>query len=443
MTVRCALVLTVLLPIGCGEHDRVADRSEPRDRDAAVAAIGLDAERWERVRSMASVPELPADPTNRFADDPRAVTLGHHLFFDPRLSRDGSVSCATCHDPARDFTDGLAVARGLGTSTRNTPTVLNTAYQRWLTWDGRSDSLWAQALEPMENHLEMGGDRVSILRTVHRDPGLRAAYESLFGPLPTVLAGDALPERARPRRDGGMDELAKAWAGIDEDDRAALTDAFVNLGKALGAYQRQLRSADAPFDRFVAAVERGEVASPDFPSEAVEGLALFVGEAGCWECHAGPMLTTGAFHDIGVPPVAGGMPTDAGRFDGARVVAADPFNAAGAHSDATGGPKARLVRSLVNSPDNWGRFRTPSLREVSRTAPYMHEGRFETLADVVRFYSTLEGAVQLDHHQETVLTPLGLTDAEQAALVRFLETLDGAPLLPELARPPRTPLQEP
>ncbi|MEC9157618.1 MAG: hypothetical protein VYB77_05775, partial [Planctomycetota bacterium] len=154
------------------------------------------------------------------------------------------------------------------------------------------------------------------------------------------------------------------------------------------------------------------------------------------ECHAGPMITTGEFHNIGVPPVAGGMPTDSGRHAGTSIVKRDPFNAAGEWSDHPEGGRARMVRTLVETPDNWGRFRTPSLREVSRTAPYMHEGRFETLEDVVRFYSTLEGAVQLDHHQESVLEPLHLDDEEVAQLVAFLESLDGQPVDPAFASAP-------
>ncbi|MCH2144848.1 MAG: hypothetical protein MK082_06840 [Phycisphaerales bacterium] len=419
--------------VGCGEPPE--SKPSPEARAELLEELGFSPGQWRRVLSMAEVPDLPPDPTNRLADDTMAAEFGHHLFFDPRLSGNGRVSCATCHDPALDFTDGRRVSIGVSENIRNAPTVLNTAYHRWLTWDGRADSLWAQALEPLENDVEMGGDRVAILRTVAADPELSARYESLFGPLPE-LASDRVPEHARPRRDGGRDEWSDAWETIDPDLQARITSAFVNLGKAMGAYQRRLVSADAPFDRFVAAVERGERPGEAFPAEAVRGLDLFSGDAGCWECHAGPMLTTGAFHDIGIPPVAGGMPTDAGRFTGADIVKADPFNATGSHSDDREGVRARLVRSLVNSPDNWGRFRTPSLREVSRTAPYMHEGRFGSLADVVRFYSTLEGAVQLDHHQETVLSPLDLTEQDQAALVRFLQTLDGRPLEPRFAAPP-------
>ena len=166
---------------------------------------------------------------------------------------------------------------------------------------------------------------------------------------------------------------------------------------------------------------------------------MFSGDAGCWECHAGPMITTGEFHNIGIPPVAGGMPTDSGRFAGATIVKQDPFNASGAYSDHTQGPRGRLVRTLIETPENWGRFRTPSLREVSQTAPYMHEGRFDTLEEVVRFYSTLEGASQLDHHQELVLEPLGLSDQEVQDLVAFLESLDGTPLEPRFAGAPPNP----
>jgi len=431
------------LLLSCTAFSIVAGCGEPADPQSASGSragpthedLGLSDTQWARVEAMALVPELPFDPTNRHEPDQAAVEFGHRLFFESGLSGSGTVSCATCHDPARAFTDGLPVALGAGTNRRNTPTVLNVAHQRWLTWDGRADSLWSQALEPMENLVEMAGDRVQILRTIAESPELLEGYRATFGPLPEL---DGLPAHARPRLDGGTDDWSRAWDEIDPGRREAITAAFVNLGKALGAYQRRLVSVDSAFDRFVADVSRGVPHDRDsFGEAALRGLELFTGDAGCWECHAGPMMTTGAFHDIGVPPVAGGMPTDAGRYDGAKVVRNDPFNAAGSWSDRSDGVEARLVRSLVNSPDNWGRFRTPSLREVARTAPYMHEGRFKTLAEVVRFYSTLEGAVRLDHHQEMVLSPLDLSEEDQAALVAFLETLDGRLLEPDLAADPR------
>ena len=407
------------------------DLSGVRDRHG----VELTADTWDRIRQMAEVPALRPNPTNRMADDLEAARLGHRLFFEPGFSVDGTVSCASCHDPDRAFTDGLAVAQGIEPNARNTPTVLNAAHQRWLTWDGRSDSLWAQALEPMENDREMAGDRLSIVRTVRDDESLATAYESLFGPLPELP--DSLPQRARPRRDGRSDALSDAWADLDPRTRDDIDHVFVNLGKSLGAYQRKLLSGNAPFDRFVSAVDSGRyLPMDDFDDAAVRGLELFAGEAGCWSCHAGPMLTTGEFHNIGIPPVAGGMPTDSGRYEAVQLLKDDPFNAAGRYSDDTTGPEARLVRGLIDSPENWGRFRTPSLREVARTAPYMHEGRFETLEEVLRFYSTLEGAVQLDHHQEKVLEPLDLSDSEIADLTAFLHSLSGSPTTPEFAGSP-------
>ncbi len=189
--------------VGCGEPPE--SKPSPEARAELLEELGFSPGQWRRVLSMAEVPDLPPDPTNRLADDTMAAEFGHHLFFDPRLSGNGRVSCATCHDPALDFTDGRRVSIGVSENIRNAPTVLNTAYHRWLTWDGRADSLWAQALEPLENDVEMGGDRVAILRTVAADPELSARYESLFGPLPE-LASDRVPEHARPRRDGGRDE---------------------------------------------------------------------------------------------------------------------------------------------------------------------------------------------------------------------------------------------
>ena len=434
---RMMIGLSLFVLWGCGDTKPIA--SVPPAPDLAGVrshhGVELTPETWGRIRQMAEVPPLRENTTNRMAENIDAARLGQHLFFEPRLSFDGNVSCATCHDPALAFTDGLRVAQGIGENARNTPTVLNAAHHRWLTWDGRSDSLWAQALEPMENDLEMAGDRLSIVRTVINDPELSRAYEALFGPLPELSA--TLPERARPRRDGRKDALTKAWFGLDETTRSTVDDVFVNLGKALGAYQRRLLSGDAPFDRFVASVDAGRYEPQfEFNDDAVRGLGLFAGEAGCWACHAGPMLTTGEFHNIGIPPVAGGMPTDSGRYEAVQLLKADPFNAAGVHSDDTGGSNARLVRGLIDSPENWGRFRTPSLREVARTAPYMHEGRFQTLEEVLRFYSTLEGAVQLDHHQEEVLVPLGLSDSEIADLSAFLRGLNGTPLEPEFAASP-------
>ena len=140
---------------------------------------------------------------------------------------------------------------------------------------------------------------------------------------------------------------------------------------------------------------------------------------------------------IGVAPLGGGAPTDPGRHAGAALVARDPFNALGIHSDARGGEAADKLELLARAPRNWGEFKTPTLRNTARTAPYMHQGQMATLHDVLRYYSTLEGMVQLGHHQESILVPLKLADGELDDLVAFLESLTDVELDPTLLAAPR------
>jgi cytochrome c peroxidase len=197
-------------------------------------------------------------------------------------------------------------------------------------------------------------------------------------------------------------------------------------------------SDDSPFDRFVSAVRAGDASGGGhLVGAAVRGLKLFVGKANCRLCHSGPNFTDGEFHNTGVPPRSGDLPHDSGRFGGVQRLKLDEFNSAGHFSDDYEGSIASRTRSLANGADNWGRFKTPSLRNVALTGPYMHEGRFKTLTEVLEFYSTLEGAVQLDHHREQVLKPLGLTAGEISDLEAFLRSLTDADLPAELLQAPK------
>ena len=402
--------------------------------EAEVASAVLDDKVARRILRASPLPPMPADPTNRVADDPDAVRLGHWLFFDERLSGTGTFSCASCHDPAKGFADGLPVAFAVGEGTRHTQSLLNVGHHRWIGWDGRSDSLWSQALRPMEHPAEMAGDRLAIARLFGEDPRLRAAYEGVFGALPVDVSG--LPEHGRPGKD---EALAAAWDSIDPETQQAIMEMMANIGKAIAAYQRKLENRDAPFDRYVEALREKTPVDGIMSPEAEAGMNLFFGRAECWECHAGPLFSDGEFHNIGIPPRGGGLPRDAGRFMGARIVKADPFNAAGTFSDASEGPWATTVRQTRIDPETWGAFKTPSLRGVEKTAPYMHAGQFQTLEEVIDFYSTLEGAVQLDHHQQEVLQPLNLTGEEARDLAAFLRSMSGKPLPGDLLRPPREP----
>ncbi|MBL8879679.1 MAG: c-type cytochrome [Phycisphaerales bacterium] len=392
----------------------------------------------KRILEFSQLGAVPPDPTNRVADSLEAAQFGQRLFFSRWLASDMNTSCATCHMPERYFTDGDRVGRGVGVGTRNTPTLINSAYQRWQFWDGRSDTLWSQALHPIETPHEMNGSRVSAVLMVASDERLRADYERVFGALPDLSSAVRFPRGARPGADAG--EAAKtAWHGMAEQDRESVNQIFSHLGKALAAYERKLVGRGAAFDRFVDGLREGNPEKQQaISAAAIRGLRLFIGEAGCRNCHFGSRFSSGEFHDTSVPPADGGVPRDAGRFDGVRKLRDDPFNAAGRFSDDPKGALAERTMAASAPPESWGQFKVPSLRNVAKTAPYMHEGQFATLRDVVRFYSTRENAVPAGHHpQETILRPLRLTNEQIDDLVAFLETLTDQQIAdPQWLKPP-------
>ena len=356
----------------------------------------IDAPTRERLLRLGPLPAPPKDPTNRWSDDADAADLGRWLFHEPRLSADGSVSCATCHRGDHGFAEPRAITRGLGPGTRHSQSLLNAAHQRWLTWDGRADSLWSQALHPFLSADEMGLSPSQVVDRLRRIEPLRSRFEKVFGPLPNA------------------------------SDEEGVRRAFVQVGKAIGAFERRLVTGPAPFDRWLERLRSGDAAPVEgFDAAAIRGAALFAGRADCVRCHSGPLLSDGEFHMIGVPSAGAAMPTDRGRLDGIDRLQVDPFNAAGAFSDERDGARARVTKATRRDPDAWGRFRTPSLRAAAATPPYMHQGQLATLGDVVRFYDTLEGATDLDHHGERVLEPLGLSEAQRHDLVAFLRGVQG------------------
>jgi len=362
-------------------------------------------ERVLRSLSLASLKE-PSDPSNRYARDPAAARLGRALFFDARLSANGKVSCSACHDPRRDFQDGRRVGRGLGLTKRRTMAIVGAAEQTWLFWDGRKDSLWSQALGPIESPVEHGFTRVEVVRSVTRL--YRRRYERVFGPLPELTR---VPPRGSPL---GDPEARRAWARMAPRDRRAVNRAFANAGKAIAAYETQLRFGPARFDRYVA----GEA---ELTGQELAGLRLFIGEAHCISCHSRPLFTNGEFHNTGVRPNG----EDAGRADGVEQVVRDEFNCLGPYSDA---PAADCAVRFVprDSSRLLGAFKPPSLRNVTRNAPYMHAGELSTLGAVLRHYNRARPAAV--GHSE--LHPLNLSDAQLASLIAFLGTLESPVLTP-------------
>jgi cytochrome c peroxidase len=389
-------------------------------------------EEVERILQHSPLGDPPPDPTNAQAESPAAARLGQALFFDPRFSGSGKVSCSVCHDPSRGLGDGTSLSKTFPLE-RNVPTLWNVAYQRWFFWDGRADSLWSQALHPLENPREHNGSRLSFLRLVASDGPLRAAYERVFG----TLIGGADPGRFPPSG-GPQSGLAsgperKSWDSLPAEDQVRVNRFFSNLGKALEAYERRLLSRRSPFDRFVEGLRAGDRTKTNaLPPEAKRGLRIFVGKGNCRICHSGPGFSDGEFHNLGIPPLRGGP--EPLRFAGLEAVQRDPFNGKSTFSDdpAEG---AKKLDSLVHLPDTWGQVKTPGLRNVARTAPYMHQGQFKTLEQVVHFYSTLQGMLQAGHHERTIVLPLFLEPSESKALVAFLESLTDEDVDPNLLRP--------
>lgn len=402
----------------------------------AEEPVVFTAEERAILLELSPVPDPPADPTNAVYEDPAAARLGQALFFDARLSADGSISCASCHEPSKDWTDGKALARGLEGLPRHTMTLWNAAHNRWFFWDGRKDTLWSQALAPLEDHREHGTSRLAILHLLGEDPGYARAYRAVFGALPELGDERRFPREGRPVAAEPEHAHALAWGSMQPEDQEAATRAFVNVGKAIAAFERRIVARDAPFDRFVEGLERGDPARlAALDASAQRGARLFVGKARCIFCHDGPSFTDLEFHDNRVPVAEGGDP---GRKLGVRRLRADPFNSLGAYAD-DGGAAGRNKLGLLLSDSHGGKlFKTPTLRNVARTAPYMHEGQLATLAEVVRFYSRLENATP-ETSGERLVIPLGLSEAEEADLVAFLESLSGAELPAELTQAPPTP----
>lgn len=380
--------------------------------------------RWsdEEVRliqslSLASLPALPPDPSNRVADDERAAELGHRLYFDTRLSSNGKVACASCHQPDLMFTDGLVLAMGKNIGPRHTPGLVGIAYSPWFYWDGRKDSQWSQALAPLEAGVEHDTDRVTILRLIRSDRRYSEMYEELFGSLPTLLD---LPESASPV---GNAERQAAWNTMETDAQLAVSTAFSNLGKALAAYQRRLLPGSAKFDDYAAAVAEnsGTRQANSLTTQEIAGLKLFLDKAQCVSCHNGPLFTNHEFHNTGVFAIAGQLPP-MGRYDGIRTARDDPFNCLGQYSDAAATDCMEL-RFARDENDLVGAQKTPTLRNITATAPYMHGGQLKTLGEVIKHYN--DAPVSMLNHNEA--KPLGLRMVERRQLEAFLKTLS-APL---------------
>lgn len=374
----------------------------------------------ESLRLDADDAPLPA-PSNKYAASEAAAALGRRLFFDSRLSGNGKVSCATCHQPDRYYTDGLPRSRGTGQVARNAPTVVGAAWQRWFYWDGRRDSLWAQSLIPFEAAEEMGGSRLAVIRTVSGDPKYRELYAALFGELPAATFWEFMPEHAGPY---GQESVQDNWARLSSDTRSRINRIYSNLGKSIAAFERTLTPQETRFDRYVKALPgRAEPSAESrLSADEIAGAKLFMdpGRTQCLQCHNGTVLSNGDFHNIGTGTFTGPQ-LDYGRVFGLRAVLMDEFNCLGPYSDAE--PAQCVDLRFLNKDSHVpleGAFKVPSLRGLKYTAPYFHDGRFATLSDVLGYYNAPPDQSLSGPHE---LRPLGLTDEEISQLELFLLTL--------------------
>lgn len=365
------------------------------------------------------LPSASKSPSNRYADNKQAEALGKQLFFDKSLSANNELSCASCHIPEKFFTDGLSLSKGVNETGRNSISVVGSRWQRWFYWDGRKDSLWSQALIPFEAPNEMGSSRVEIVKAIANNANYRKQYEAIFGAIPAVIRPESLPEQAGPF---GSNKVKNAWFRLPKPLKKSVNRVYVNVGKALEAYQRTLHFQPSRFDKYVASLQaqtQGQEAV--LTVDEIAGLKLFIdaGKTQCLQCHNGPLFSNKEFHNVGSGVFSGGQ-LDFGRVFGLQTVLIDEFNCLGPYSDADPS-ECSALRFLNKSPHIplQGAFKTPSLRNISATAPYFHDGRFNTLKQVIEHYRN--PPAKNGPHE---LIALELTDKEVTQLVSFLISLN-------------------
>jgi cytochrome c peroxidase len=338
----CCLIVFSATAAGM-KYDDDLDRRIPIPKDTLPEKIDFES----IPTGLESLPVAPED--NPMTAE--KVALGRKLFFDPILSKDGTVSCATCHQPEHHFASPDAISIGFKgrKGRRNAPSLLNIGFGKTFFWDGRAATLEVQALQPINNEDELGGDVQTVIKALKADE----EYVSMF---------------------------ATAFNHESDSDTESINE--TNLARAIASFERALVSGNSEVDRFrnldYAALTR----------EARQGLWIFESKGNCWQCHAGNNLTDEKFHNTGVS--FGSEDRDEGRME------------------ATGDEKDRFA------------FKTPSLRGVAKTAPYMHDGSMKTLREIVEFYN--RGGSQNDEMLDKRLKPLNLSDEEIGFVVEYLKS---------------------
>ena len=355
---------------------------------AGLAALVLGVSTLAQATTPLGLPPVPVPADN--PQSPAKVLLGERLFNDKRLSSTGEIGCVSCHDPALAFTDSpkrVSVGVKSLTGTRNAPTVINAAFMKSMFWDGREPDLENQSHQPFVNPVEGGlADHGPLLTTVRADPAYVAAFQAVFG-----KTGEAIT--------------------------------MTEVGQAIASFERTLVAGDSAFDRYYYAGDRQALTE-----QQQRGLELFLAKGRCVSCHVieqdQALFTDSEFHNVGVGinQIQDQVPRLAGAFLAAKH--------AGADVDVTvlTDPKASELGRFAVGEDiaTVGAFKTPTLRNIARTAPYMHDGSLKTLREVIVHYNLggkTDEAQTVNPYLSGGIRPLGLTDQEIDDLVAFLESL--------------------
>ncbi len=509
------LGVAVVTLLGCGSIDEAL---------CGTTNCEFSLEEWTALRSLSGLGAPPPDPSNKYVDNTNAINLGHQFYFDARFSGESTqldmlrrptpysraprgerinISCATCHVPSHGGIDATSIPNnvsvGAGFYDVNGQPTVNAAYYQMVYWNGRVDSLWAQAAAVSESFVSMNGNRLNISWVILDK--YKNAYEAVFKdfPLPftqnnsvaqqllletngacalvagqcpandchLVQASDAtmacvprFPFNGRPgsktgcQLDSRDEPFGDAYDCMNDADKRSITQVLVNYAKALAAYEYTLQSRNSAFDEFVAEGPQSSKLSP----AAQRGARLFVGKADCIECHSTPLFSNNEFENIAVPQIGPGVPGEIdcpengvcdcvngknclpwGAWDGLGKLKNNGFRRDSTWSDDPTDSSRSSWLSLTLDDSLKGAWRTPSLRDVALTAPYMHNGVYQTLEEVVVHYNNGGAAAGVPGIPSKRIKPLDLSDREQHDLVAFLESLTGAPLPASVVQAPSLP----
>ncbi|MDA7926183.1 cytochrome-c peroxidase [Mariniblastus sp.] len=361
---RCLLLVAVVLSAACvcgwalpteKSYDNDDDKPLGKVPKLPIDSLPTDINATKIPGGFNGIPEDPADN----ATTAEKVKLGRKLFFDPILSTDGTVSCASCHQPDHGFASPDPIAVGIGgkMGKRNAPSVINRVFGKKFSWDGRDDTLEQQVLGPLKSETELGGNVELVIENLKKKPEYVEQFHAVFG--------------------------------RDAKSPTPQTVTVENLAKAIASFERTLTSGNSKVDRFRAAEYEA------LSKEARQGLWIFESRGGCWKCHSGSNLSDEAFHNTGVG--FGKSNRDQGRFEATK------------------------------KSEHEFQYKTPTLRDIEFTAPYMHDGSVKTLKEVVEFYN--RGGAPDDPSLDNKMAPLNLSEQEIGFLVEFLKALSGESVL--------------